>query len=539
MKNLCDPGADSSRRAALLVGRILPAFSFLAPCRPGDSTPVSAHRIHGRTLTLSPVGSVRTLRFLRLLALFLFAAAGCSRAGDGSIAVQLVYPTETGPAAAARAPARAPSYATDPGDRIRIRVLGPHFAPIEKWFRRSDGHGEIGGIPPGTRITVEVDEYDNTAIPSDNAVLDAPLLGRGWYHGITLSPGEVKAVPVAMYPKGTIVTICGAPASAGSGTPGDTGDGGQDNEARLENPMAVKAGPDDAIYVSTFTAGYGRVRKIDRYGYISHFAGSGPHGTVVPGTPASSAPIDAVSDIDTDPAGNLYLFNAWNQIVRVDNGVVAGLAHDNGTYNSAARFNLAVVNVGLVYFVNYRDPRVCQVIGTSKSDFVTDNLPYDPTEPFDRFHYPLRAPSSITYSSDNNSLIFADTDNNRIMRLSLSFYDLHIYYLVANAGGTPFSEGIDPLAMAPVRPRLVEYNPITGKIFFVEGGSSRVLYIDAMGKVRLFAGTGTNTFSGDGGAATAAGLNDPRAITVDSRGNVYIADSGNHAIRMVVGGALP
>jgi hypothetical protein len=34
-------------------------------------------------------------------------------------------------------------------------------------------------------------------------------------------------------------------------------------------------------------------------------------------------------------------------------------------------------------------------------------------------------------------------------------------------------------------------------------------------------------------------VSDPRAITVDSHGNAYIADYGNHAIRMVVGGALP
>ena len=137
----------------------------------------------------------------------------------------------------------------------------------------------------------------------------------------------------------------------------------------------------------------------------------------------------------------------------------------------------------------------------------------------------------------SDSLVFADTDNDRIMRLSLS--DVNIYYLVANAGGTRFSEGIDPLAMAPSRPRVVDYNPITGKIFFVEGSSNRVLYIDAAGKVRLFAGTGSAGFSGDGGPATVAGLNDPRAIAVDSRGNAYIADYGNHAVRMVVGGALP
>jgi len=104
---------------------------------------------------LSPVGPVRTFLPLALLAAVLFAgAAGCSRAGDGSIAVQLVYPTPPGPAAAARASVRAPSYPTDPADRIRVRVLGPHFAPIEKWFLRSDGRGEIGGIPPGARIAV-------------------------------------------------------------------------------------------------------------------------------------------------------------------------------------------------------------------------------------------------------------------------------------------------------------------------------------------------------------------------------------------------
>ncbi|MGB5196235.1 MAG: hypothetical protein WBN64_04125 [Candidatus Deferrimicrobium sp.] len=473
---------------------------------------------------------------LALLATILFAgAAGCSRAGDGSIAVQLVYPSPPAPAAASRPSVREPSYATDPTDRIRIRVLAPHFAPIERWFLRSEGRGEIGGIPPGSRITVEVDEYDNTAIPSDNAVVAAPLLGRGWFNGITLSAGEVETVPVAMYAKGTIVTICGAPASGGSGTSGDTGDGGLDNAALLGNPTAVKVGPDDSIYVSS--SAFRKVKRMDRYGYLSLFAGDGTHGTITPGTPATSAPIGAVQDIDIDPAGNLYLFNDFNQIVRVDNGVVNKLVYDNGVENSVARFNLATVNVDLDYFVNFLENRVYRMIGTSKSDYVADNLPLDTTEPFDRLSYPLRAPSSITYASLSDSLIFADTDNNRIMRLS--FADLNIHSLVADAGGARFSEGVDPLAMAPSRPRVVDYNPITGKIFFVEGLSNQVLHIDAAGKVRLFAGTGVPDFSGDGGPATAAGLSDPRAITVDSRGNAYIADYGNHAVRMVVGGALP
>ena len=147
------------------------------------------------------------------------------------------------------------------------------------------------------------------------------------------------------------------------------------NEAYLGNPTAVKAGPDDSIYVSS--SAFRKVKRIDRYGYLSNFAGDGTHGTIVPGTSAASAPIGAVQDIDIDPAGNLYLFNDWNQIVRVDNGVVNKLVYDNGVENSAARFNLAAVNVDLVYFVNYLENRVYRMIGTSKSDYVTDNLPYD------------------------------------------------------------------------------------------------------------------------------------------------------------------
>ncbi|RJP20280.1 MAG: hypothetical protein C4529_09920 [Deltaproteobacteria bacterium] len=482
---------------------------------------------------------MRRSREILLLSVLIAAfAAGCSASRGGTLAVQLTYPQPpAAPSAAAHAASsRAPSYATHPSNRILIRVLAPHFAPIERWFDRSAGRGEIGGIPPGERITVEVDEYDNTAVTLGT---NAPLLGRGWYNGIALSAGETKTVPVPMYAKGTIVTVCGAPASGGAGTPGDTGDGGLDNEALLRNPTSVKAGPDDAIYVSTFTTSYGRVRTVDRYGYISHFAGSGAHGTIIPGTAAASSPIDAVSDIDLDPAGNVYLFNYWNQIVRVDNGVVNSVLYDNGVANPAARFDLAVRNDNLVYFVNYLDPRVYRMDGSSKSDYVADNQPYDITEPISRLNYQLRAPSSIAYASMIDSLVFADTDNDRIMRISLA--DGNIYYMVANAGGTPFSEGIDPLAMAPARPRVVDYNPITGKIFFVETGSgkSRVLYIDSAGVVRLFAGTGVLGFSGDGGPATAARLNDPRAIAVDSRGNAYIADYGNHAVRMVVGGALP
>jgi hypothetical protein len=73
--------------------------------------------------------------------------------------------------------------------------------------------------------------------------------------------------------------------------------------------------------------------------------------------------------------------------------------------------------------------------------------------------------------------------------------------------------------------------------------SHRVFILRPTNRVYTLAGTGTAGYSGDGLAATTATLNLPPdtspAVAVDSRGNVYIADSGNHALRMVIGGALP
>ena len=432
------------------------------------------------------------------------------------------------------------SYPTDPSNRILIRVLGPGFHPIEAWFERSEGRGVIRGVPPGTRISVEVDEYG-----SDAAFLgtSATLLGRGWTRGITLSAGEDKTVGVAMYAKGTIVTICGAQAIGGTGTSGDSGDGGLSHDARIGNPSAVKAGPDDSIYISS--SANGKVKRIDRYGYISNFAGNGGFGSVnadnVVGVDASSVSSGFVSDIDIEPVGNIYLFTFSNQIIKVSvAGTILDVEYDNGAVMPAAGhwFNLAVVNNNLLYFVSYFDPRVYRIVDSYKSDFVKNDTPYSSAEPFDRWFYPISDPSGITYASKSNSLIFADTGNDRIMELSLS--DGYIRYLVADdVNKGPFSEGVAPLSMAPVKPRVVEYNPITGKIFFVEEHESSVRYITDNNVVRTFAGTGVFGFSGDGGPAAAAQLFDPRSVTVDSRGNAYIADYGNHAIRVVIGGALP
>jgi len=72
-------------------------------------------------------------------------------------------------------------------------------------------------------------------------------------------------------------------------------------------------------------------------------------------------------------------------------------------------------------------------------------------------------------------------------------------------------------------------------LYVVDQGFSDVRKVDDQGTITTFAGTsgGSSLFSGDGGPATAAALNGPLSIALDSTGNLYIADTGNNRIRRV------
>jgi hypothetical protein len=477
-------------------------------------------------------------RGVALLAVLILA--GCSSANDASLSVRLAYPQEgaaVGPAAAGpAAPPALPAYAKAPENRILIRVLAPHIpAPIEAWFDRSLGRGEISGIPPGGRIAVEVDEHDNTALTLGT---NAPLLGRGWAHGITLAAGENRTVTVPMYDKGTIVRVCGSAPSGGAGTAGDTGDGGLAAFALLGQPLAVEVGPDDAIYVSS--AQFNRIRKIDRYGYIAHYAGSGPSGALTEGAQASTAPVGPVFDLDMGPAGDLYLITLDQQIVRIDRATgQISVKYDaqKGIFNPAAKPDLAVVDDDTIYYTNGMENRVYLVQGGTRSDYVADNTPSQTQEGADKDFYPLRYPASVTFHPGGPFLFFSDRDNNKVKFVSMGVDK--IYTKVGSSTVVPFSDGMDPLTMTPVLPLQFDGDLLFGNFFLREKDFHGIRVLRPGNRVFNFAGTGTAGYTGDEGPATAASLNDPLSVAVDSRGNVYIADTGNHAIRMVVGGALP
>ena len=72
-----------------------------------------------------------------------------------------------------------------------------------------------------------------------------------------------------------------------------------------------------------------------------------------------------------------------------------------------------------------------------------------------------------------------------------------------------------------------------GNLYIADTNNRRIRKVDSSGNISTVAGTGTAGFSGDGGAATDARLNNPQGVALDGAGNLYIGDTSNHRIRKV------
>jgi hypothetical protein len=244
-------------------------------------------------------------------------------------------------------------------------------------------------------------------------------------------------------------------------------------------------------------------------------------------------------DLDIGPAGDLFLVTWDQQIVKIDKttGLIS-IKYDaqKGSFNPSSKPDLAVAGDNEIYYTNGMDPKVYLVQNGIRSDYVWDNGASQSQEGAFKNTYPARYPSSVSFNPSVPNLYFADRDNARIKFVAMGVD--RIYTKVGN-GASIFSEGVDADNVAITLPILSEYEITSHSIFFRERDFHGLRIIRLTNKVYTFAGTGTAGYSGDGSVSNSAALNNPSAVGVDSRGNVYIADSGNHALRMVIGGALP
>jgi len=296
---------------------------------------------------------------------------------------------------------------------------------------------------------------------------------------------------------GIISTMAGS-----NGNPGFSGDHGPARYAQLNGPTGIAIDSAGNIYIAD--SGSSFVRKVSAAtGDISTVVGIGRYVTA-PGIPPQIIP----------PTGYLgdgsYATGAWMNSP-------SGLAFDNAddlyiadTGNNVIRRVDAVTNI------------ITTVAGDHKQGYSGDGGPALGAE--------LNQPSAVAVD-DSGNIFIADLGNNVIRRV-----DGATGMISTEAGnGTPgYSGDGGPAANAELNhPAGVSVDG-AGNIYIVDSGNSRVREVFAQsGTITTIAGDGTAGFSGDGSSASAAGLNYPNGLSMDSFGNLYIADSLNNRIREV------
>ena len=147
----------------------------------------------------------------------------------------------------------------------------------------------------------------------------------------------------------------------------------------------------------------------------------------------------------------------------------------------------------------------------------------------------LDSPYGLMFDGAGNLLI-ADLGNARVRRVTA---DGNIATVAGGGSVGPSSAG-DGIA-APLVALNAPRNLCTdghGGFYVSDFGANSVYRVASDGSLSIAAGSGTRGYSGDGYAATLAQLANPAGIAIDRSGSLYIADSGNHAIRKVAGGII-
>jgi trimeric autotransporter adhesin len=145
----------------------------------------------------------------------------------------------------------------------------------------------------------------------------------------------------------------------------------------------------------------------------------------------------------------------------------------------------------------------------------------------------LSNPFSIAIDTSGNMYI-ADTLNNRIRMVSTL---TGIISTVAGIGSFGYSGDGGPATLAALSAPSSVAVDVSGNIYIVDSdiNNYRVrMVMRSTGVMSTIAGIGSAGYSGDGGLATLAALNSPSSVAVDASGNVFIADTNNYRIRVVM-----
>lgn len=269
---------------------------------------------------------------------------------------------------------------------------------------------------------------------------------------------------------------------AGNGSTNYTGDGGPATSAALNTPLGIGFDSAGNLYIAD--SGNHVIRRVSTGGTITTYAGNGLSGYSGDGGAATSARLNSPASIAFDSSGNGYIADRGNHVVR---RVSAG-----GTITTFA--------------------------GTGLAGFLGDGGAATSAR--------LDTPYGVVVDTAG-AVFIADTFNDRIRKVTGG-----VITTVAGGGATSTCSFSGPAtSVALAGPRRLAVGP-TNHVYIADFDNHCVRVLNGSTISRV-TGNGGAGYTGDNGPASSATVNLPAAVAVSSAGDLYIADNANNVTRKV------
>ncbi len=316
---------------------------------------------------------------------------------------------------------------------------------------------------------------------------------------------------------------------AGNGTAGFVD--GNALGAQLNSPTGIAVDSTGKVYIAD--SSNHRIRLLSG-GTLSTVAGSGTGSYAGDGASATSAELFNPNAVAVDGSGNLYIADTGNHIIRkVSGGTItlfAGIPDVPGFQGDNGLAVGAALSSPSGIAVDAAGNVYISDTGNNlirKVDKSSGNI----TAVFGLkgTANTLNHPTGIAVDS-SGAIYVADTNNYRVVKWADSKLTT-----IAGTGSKGFSGDGGPATKAMLQNPVGVAVDAAGNVYIADSTNSRIRKVTPDGTITTIAGNGKFNYSGDGGPATSAGLYFPRGVAVDAQGNVYIADTSNQAIRLLQG----
>lgn len=342
------------------------------------------------------------------------------------------------------------------------------------------------------------------------------------------------------------------PVALFEGTPATT--------AQLYAPEDVTFDAAGNVYISEFgtstTAGH-RVNEVDPAGNLRVVAGTGIEGYGGDGGPATLAQLDAPSGLLIDTTGALVVADHHNGCMRrldasgAINAIAGSCGHQG--YNGDGKFpalktkfddpiGIVEDSTGTLFVADEQNARVRRVTpdGVVSTILGGGKIPLpDAVNGTLGTSIEMSHPSYLALDPSGN-LYVSDFLWNQVVRIDPQGRITHI----AGTGAEGFGGDGGPATAAVLDfPTGLALDP-HGRLYIDDSFNNRIRMVDTHGRISTVVGSGpfgfgTGSYSGDGGKATAATLNQPSGIAMSADGRLFIADQGNNVVRVLqLGGTI-